>query len=160
MYFVDVFRHKKKRKGQALVEFAFAFLIFITMIIGIVQLFLILQNKSAVEAAAQYALRKAAITDLQQGPACTEATEAARKAFVEFMSNVANGFDPATFNINAVKAQCPDTPVRVGNLYMFPLIVHVEYPMKLILPVGVSTITLETTLPGAFERLLRVEERG
>lgn len=147
--------NEPKRKGQAMVEFAFAFLVFSILILGVIQLFLVVQNKAALESAVHYALRRAAVVNIEASNYCSLAEEAARDAFVEFMSMMANGFDPSEFRDDMVTVDCSGQRVQVGQLWMYPLEVTATYPMKLILPVGVSTITLEAHVPGAFERMTR-----
>lgn len=147
---------KEKRKGQAMVEFAFAFMVFAVLIMGIIQFFLVVQNKAAVESAAHFALRKAAVVQIQATNYCAQAQERARDAFVEFMSMMSNGFDPSMFRDDMLEVDCSGQRIQVGQLWMYPLEVSVSYPMKLIFPMGVSTITLEARVPGAFERMSRV----
>lgn len=144
----------RKRRGQALVEFAMASVIFFFLLFATVQFFLILQTKTAVEAAANHASREAALHPIPQS--CSAATEAARTAFEEFMRDHGLVHGSQAGLGYSLDLDCsPHEPVPIGGFLMFPFELRLVYPVQLIFPIGTSSITLKVTLPGVSEHIQR-----
>ena len=147
----------RKRRGQALVEFALSGLIFFTIMFAAVQFFLIAQNKFALESGARAAIRKASIYRVDTSNGCRIAEEAAKEEFRAYMSEVSFLSDADIEKaLSNAKLNCYRGDRQIGQYRIWPLEFTVRYDMDLIFPIGTTKIPLRTKVLGISEHLEKV----